>query len=138
MIALATLTPRNGACCKLLTMHIRTPLLRWFAVLLLIYSQAALALAPCISNSATPASAFSDMPEDCLTQFEANLCLAHCQTADQSDLQPQIPALPMLDTVVLRLPYRMYVGAACGQWRVPDAHRSTGPPSLILLCSFNL
>ena len=119
-------------------MHIRTSLLRWFAILLLVYSQVALAFAPCISNSATPASAFSEMPDDCPMQFAVNLCLAHCQTTDQGDQQTQVPALPVLDTVVLRLPYRRDVGTRSGQWHVLDEHRSTTPPPLILLCSFNL
>lgn len=117
---------------------IRTPLLRWIAVFVLMYSQAVLALAPCVSSSATPASAFSEMSGDCPRQFEANLCLAHCQTADQSDHQIQVPAPPALDAVVLRLPSRMDVVTAPGRWHALDEHHSTGPPPLILFCRFNL
>ncbi len=119
-------------------MRIRTPFLHWLAVLLLLYAQGALAFAPCVSASAAPASAFSDMPEDCAMEFEANLCLAHCQISDQSDAQTQIPALPVLDAVVLRLPYQTDMSAASMQWHTLGEQRATSPPRLVLLCSFNL
>ena len=119
-------------------MRSRTPLLHLLTIVLLAYAQVTLAIAPCVSNSATPASVFTEMPEDCPMQFNAALCLAHCQTADQSNLQSQVLALPALDTIVLRLPYRHDALAASGQWHLRNGQRCTGPPSLDLLCSLNL
>ncbi len=119
-------------------MRLRTPLLSLLTVALLAYAQVVLAIAPCVSISATPASAFVEMPEDCPMQFEAAMCLAHCQTADQSDAQAQVPGLPAHDAIVLRLPYRPDVLAASGQWYLRNEQRCTGPPPLALLCSLNL
>jgi hypothetical protein len=116
----------------------RTPLLHLLTIVLLAYAQVTLAIAPCVSSSATPASAFTEMPEDCPMQFQAALCLAHCQTTDQSNLQSQVLALPALDAIVLRLPYRHDALAVSGQWHQHHGQRCTGPPPLKLLCSLNL
>ncbi|MFN0315737.1 MAG: hypothetical protein ACKVQA_11955 [Burkholderiales bacterium] len=116
----------------------RTSILRLLAVALLLHAQAVLAFAPCVSASATPAMAFSDMPEDCGMRTEAALCLAHCQAADQSGAHAQIPALPAMDTVVLWLPYSPSNLVPSGQWHPRHAQRGTGPPPLDLFCSLNL
>ena len=108
---------------------------------LLLFSQAALAAAACDGGRVTPAQAIApaampDMP-GCHEQpaRNANLCLAHCLSADQSADTPQfvVPARSGAAPLTIAVEDRASVPAAI-QRRAPP--RFPGPPPRILFQSF--
>ena len=106
----------------------------------MLFLQAAIAFAPCElpgrSAATAMAAAMAAMP-DCHEADEANLCLAHCASEDQTllKLQLELPQLAVpAATPILALQHRPVL--ATGR---PAPHlAAAGPPPRILFQSFLL
>jgi hypothetical protein len=103
----------------------------------MLFLQAALAFAACQlpeRSAAKALSAHAAMPDCHEAQQDANLCLAHCQSEDQTfgKAQLQVPEIsaPVLVSLPQALPLeRPFLGVA---------HTAAGPPPRILFRSFRL
>jgi hypothetical protein len=105
----------------------------------LLFLQVAIAFAPCQlpgrSAATALAAAMASMP-DCHEADEANLCLAHCASEDQTlgNLQLELPDL----AVPAAVPIRFVVPPGIPAGKRPPPLAAAGPPSRILFQSFRL
>jgi hypothetical protein len=106
---------------------------------LLLFAQAALALADCDWLGAAPALAISasssQLPCHEAPVGNANLCLAHCLSADQSADTPQVvvPALNCAALLTIVIAEIRSYPAAVLRYRLP---RPAAPPPRILFQTF--
>lgn len=110
-----------------------------FLLSLLLFAQAALAMAGCDWPGASPALAIaaSSSPPPCHVEpaVNPNLCLAHCLSADQSAATPQLVVPVWIDSppIMVAVAYRWTGRAASLRFVLP---RPSAPPPRILFQTF--
>jgi hypothetical protein len=104
----------------------------------LLFAQAAIAMAACDWERAAPARAISQVsspPCHEASDLNANLCLAHCLSADQSAVTPQVAVPVWVDAapIMITTMDRWIPPSAILQYVLP---RPSAPPSRILFQTF--
>jgi len=105
----------------------------------LLFAQAALAVAACDWLRVAPAMALAAKAGQPTCHEEparnANLCLAHCLSFDQSPDTPQLQvvAIPASPALVVPMPDGRAIGVVDSRFRFP---RAAAPPPRILFQSF--
>jgi hypothetical protein len=105
----------------------------------LLFAQAALAVAACDWLRVAPAMALAAKagPPACheAPARNANLCLAHCLSFDQSPDSPQVqvPAMPAAPALIVEMPDEPTPGIGATRFRLPYPG---APPPRILFRSF--
>ncbi len=105
----------------------------------LLFAQAALAIAACDLPRFAPAMALVEKPAEPSCHEapvrNANLCLAHCLSFDQSPDSPQVqvPAMPAAPALIVEMPREPTPGIAAMRFRLPHP---AAPPPRILFQSF--
>lgn len=105
----------------------------------LLFAQAALAIAACDWSRVAPAMALAAKAGEPSCHEEparnANLCLAHCLSFDQTPDTPQLqlPAISVTPALVVAMPDERTIGVVDRRYRLP---RPAAPPPRILFQSF--
>lgn len=119
--------------------HHRLRQIARFALVLLFFTQAALAVSGCLMPAAGLAKIMAVVETSGCSEtgsMNLNLCHAHC-TADQQSLDTGEPtALPPLHTVVLLVPTFKYVDHST--FTVSRVEHTGDPPKPIRFCSFQI
>jgi hypothetical protein len=119
----------------------RTALRRSLARLMLgclLFTQAALAVVPCVSAGASAANAFAATAPECHDAPPPNLCLAQCVAWDQSSgPAPALLAPPPSWTIEV-LPVAPMQAPAGARFDSSLQARALGPPPFLRLCSLLL
>lgn len=107
----------------------------------LLFAQAALAVAACDWSRVAPAMALATKASEPTCHEEparnANLCLAHCLSFDQSPETPQLqlPAISAAPALIVAMPDERSIGSVDRRYRLP---RPAAPPPRILFQSFQI
>jgi hypothetical protein len=101
-------------------------------------SQAVLAVAPCVSPEVTPAHALVGPAGECKETAPSSLCLAHCQTADQSSGPSYIGAAPPPDWILALFPAAVAFHPMAAPAEATSPERRSGPPLFLRLVSLLL
>ena len=111
-----------------------------FALVCSVASQAVLAVAPCVSGDATAAHSLSVPAGECHEADPTSLCLAQCQTEDQSygHGQSQSGAAPPPDWILAVVPVAVALDPTGAPAEGMSSVPGVGPPLFLQLCSLLL
>jgi hypothetical protein len=104
----------------------------------LLFTQAALAVVPCVSAEASAADAFAAAAADCHAGPPANLCLAQCVAWDQSSGPVPAALAPPPSWTIEVLSVGPMQAPAGVRFDSHLAARALGPPPFLRLCSLLL